>query len=187
MRTAPLALAGLLALAACQSDAADAPLAEAAADVETVGVQPVTDLETLAAGLPADAPTLTVYKSPTCGCCTAWAEYMVREGFRVETEDVTDLAAVKDSLGVPADLGSCHTGVVSDGEARYVVEGHVPAEPVRRLLAERPAARGLAVPGMPIGSPGMEQGSLRQPYDVLVVGEDGEAAVYEHVAGSSAP
>lgn len=179
----PLALTALLLLAACQSDAAPdrAPLAEAAGDVETVGVQPV------AADLPADAPTLTVYKSPTCGCCTAWAEYMEREGFRVQTEDVTNLAAVKDSLGVPSDLSSCHTGVVSDGSSRYVVEGHVPVEQVRRLLAEGSDVRGLAVPGMPIGSPGMEQGDRRDPYDVLVVGPEGEAAVYERIPGSGTP
>ena len=171
-----LVLAAALALAACESpeaDVATAPPAETA----TAEAVPV------AATLPADAPTLTVYKTPTCGCCTAWAEYMGREGFRVETRDLPSLAAVKDSLGVPADLGSCHTGVVEG----YVVEGHVPAESVRRMLDERPAARGLAVPGMPIGSPGMEQGDLRQPYDVLLVGEGGEAAVYDRVEGNVRP
>ena len=123
---------------------------------------------------------MTVYKSPTCGCCSLWSEYLAGEGFQVETRDVADLAAVKDSLGVPADLGSCHTATV-DG---YIIEGHVPAEPIRQLLAERPDARGLVVPGMPIGSPGMEQGALRQPYDVLLLDNTGEAAVYASIEGS---
>ena len=169
-----LALPLLVALSACEvgETVEDMTETEPAAEVVPVATPPA-----------ADAPLLTVYKSPTCGCCKAWAEYMEREGFRVETQDVTDLAAVKDSLGVPSDLSSCHTGTVEG----YVVEGHVPAEQVRRMLAERPDARGLAVPGMPIGSPGMEQGDLRQPYDVLVVGEGGEAAVYEHVEGNTGP
>jgi hypothetical protein len=185
MRTV-LVLAVTLGLAACQSEdpVAEAPAAEVPA-VEAVGVQPVS--ATLDAAPSGDGPALTVYKTPTCGCCTAWGEYMEAEGFSVRMEDVTDLAAVKDSLGVPSDLGSCHTGVVTDGGARYLVEGHVPAEHVRRLLDERPAARGLAVPGMPIGSPGMEQGDRRQPYDVLVVDESGEAAVFAHVPGNTAP
>ena len=168
-----LALAAVLTLAAC----------EVGETVEDMTATQPTEVASAAATVPADAPLVTVYKSPTCGCCKAWASYMEREGFRVETRDVTDLAAVKDSLGVPSDLSSCHTGTVEG----YVVEGHVPAESVRRMLGERPDARGLAVPGMPIGSPGMEQGDLRQPYDVLVVGEGGEAAVYDHVAGNTRP
>ena len=168
-----LALAAVLTLAAC----------EVGETVEDMTATQPAEVAPAAATVPADAPLVTVYKSPTCGCCKAWASYMEREGFRVETRDVTDLAAVKDSLGVPSDLSSCHTGTVEG----YVVEGHVPAESVRRMLGERPDARGLAVPGMPIGSPGMEQGDLRQPYDVLVVGEGGEAAVYDHVAGNTRP
>lgn len=170
----PLALAVLLALPACQSNASPDAAASAEFASEPATVQPV------AAPADPDAPLVTVYKSPTCGCCKAWAEYMEREGFRVETRDVADLRAVKDSLGVPTDLASCHTGTVEG----YVVEGHVPAEPIRRMLDERPDVRGLAVPGMPIGSPGMEQGDRRQPYDVLVVGNEGEAAVYQSIPGS---
>ena len=128
----------------------------------------------------ADAPLLTVYKSPTCGCCSAWAQAMESGGFRVETVDTDDLASVRDSLGMPGDLAACHVATVGG----YAVEGHVPPSAVRRLLAERPDARGIAVPGMPIGSVGMEQGATRQPYDVLLVGEGGEAAVYEHVPGA---
>ena len=160
------ALALLLVLSACQTEApGEASTSEA--PVET-------------AALPADAPVLTVYKSPTCGCCSTWATYMGRQGFRVETVDTDDLAGVRDSLGVPGDLSACHTATVGG----YTVEGHVPAEQVRRLLAEKPAARGLVVPGMPLGSPGMEQGDTRQPYDVLLVDDAGEAAVYAHVPGA---
>ena len=166
----------VLALAACEVGETVEDMTEPTAEVVPVAA-------TTSDAPAADGPLLTVYKTPTCGCCAAWAEYMEREGFRVETRDVTTLADVKDSLGVPSDLSSCHTGTVEG----YVVEGHVPAEQVRRMLAERPDARGLAVPGMPIGSPGMEQGDLRQPYDVLVIDEGGEAAVYEHIEGNTRP
>jgi hypothetical protein len=171
-RLLPAVLA--LALAACAAD--PAPSDPSALPIET------TDETSLAqpASAPAEAPVVTVYKSPTCGCCVLWADHMEAEGFRVESRDVNNLAAVRDSLGVPSDLAACHTAVV-DG---YVVEGHVPAEHVRRLLDERPEAVGLSVPGMPLGSPGMEQGDLRQPYNVLLVGAAGEATVFAHVPGS---
>lgn len=176
MRLLLLTLAPL-ALAACQLDAPTAS-AEPPAAEETAAV-------TLPASTtaPADAPAITVYKSPTCGCCAMWVEHLEAAGFDVTSVDRTDMGVVKDSLGVPGDLSSCHTAVV-DG---YVVEGHVPAAQVTRLLEERPDALGLAVPGMPIGSPGMEMGDRRDPYDVLLVGEGGEAAVYEHVPGNTAP
>ena len=112
------------------------------------------------------APTLQVFKSPWCGCCDAWIDHMQAAGFTVTVEEMEDLAPVKAMLGVAPELQSCHTGLI-DG---YVVEGHVPAEEVLRLLDERPAATGLAVPGMPIGSPGMEQGDIREPYDVVLFG-----------------
>ena len=112
-----------------------------------------------------------------------WVEHMEAAGFQVEAIDRDDMAAVKDSLGLPSDLSSCHTGVI-DG---YVIEGHVPAEQVARLIEEKPEALGLAVPGMPIGSPGMEQGDRRDAYDVLVVGSEGEAAVYTHIEGNTQP
>ena len=172
-----LAIPLVLALAACEVGETVEDMTEADGSAE---ITPVVDAR------PApdrDAPLLTVYKTPTCGCCAAWADHMERKGFRVETVDMPTLTALKDSLGVPSDLTSCHTGTV-DG---YVVEGHVPAEQVRRMLEERPDARGLAVPGMPIGSPGMEQGDTRQPYDVLIVDEGGEASVYEHIEGNTRP
>jgi len=108
--------------------------------------------------------TVQVYKSASCGCCGAWVEHMRRAGFSVRATDVDDLDAVKARFGVPDELASCHTAIV----AGYVVEGHVPAGDVRRLLAEGPRATGLAVPGMPIGSPGMEQGNTREPYQTIL-------------------
>ncbi len=124
----------------------------------------------------ADAPTLAVTKSPDCGCCGAWVDHMRKAGFEVEVQDVTDeaLTELKQRLGLSPEQTSCHTGRI----AGYVIEGHVPAADVRRLLAERPVARGLAVPGMPVGSPGMEMGDMRDPYDTLLIGPDGEASVF---------
>lgn len=107
---------------------------------------------------------LMVYKSPTCGCCGAWITHMRSAGFAVQVTDLDDVGPVKARLGVAADLQSCHTAVV-DG---YVIEGHVPARDVLQLLAKRPAATGLAVPGMPMGSPGMEQDGQQDPYQVVL-------------------
>ncbi len=122
----------------------------------------------------AQAAEMTVYKSPTCGCCSAWIDHMRAAGFTVTARDVDDVGPIKERHGVPMGLGSCHTAVI-DG---YVVEGHVPADSVRRLLAERPDAAGLAVPGMPSGSPGMENGR-RDPYDVLLFDTRGGVSVWD--------
>ena len=121
----------------------------------------------------ADAPTLTVYKSASCGCCKKWVEHMKAAGFRVTAHDTEDVAAVKDQFGVPAALRSCHTGLVGG----YVLEGHVPADLTKRLLKERPRLLGLAVPGMPMGSPGME-GPRRDRYDVVAFDRAGKTSVY---------
>ena len=118
----------------------------------------------LASSAFAETHVLKVYKSPLCGCCGAWVEHMRSAGFRVETTDVTDLSPIKNKLGVFPELWACHSAVI-DG---YVIEGHVPAREVIRLLRERPKAIGLAVPGMPVGSPGMEQGSRRDPFQVIL-------------------
>jgi len=118
-------------------------------------------------------PEVTVYKTPTCGCCSKWADHMRDAGFEVETVDLRDLDGIKAEQGVPAELSSCHTAVV-DG---YVVEGHVPAADVVRLLETRPAVRGLAVRGMPIGSPGME-GSNPERYSVYAFDGAGEVMVF---------
>ena len=100
----------------------------------------------------AETPTIQVYKTPTCGCCTKWIDHLRAEGFDVEATDLPDLSELKATNGVSPALASCHTAMV-DG---YVLEGHVPAEDVKRMLAEKPKIAGLAVPGMPMGSPGME-------------------------------
>ncbi len=122
-----------------------------------------------------DSTEVTVYKSPTCGCCRRWVDYMVRHGFRVIVKDTSDVAAVKTTLGVPANLHSCHTAVAGG----YVIEGHVPADVVLRLLRERPDVAGLAVAGMPAGSPGMETGGPAEQYDVIAFSRDGTAQLYE--------
>lgn len=106
------------------------------------------------------AARVVVYKSPTCGCCTEWVAHMRANGFRVETHDVRDTNPYRMQYGVPDELSSCHTAVV-DG---YAIEGHVPAADIRRMLREKPRIKGLAVPGMPQGSPGMEQGGPPDPY-----------------------
>jgi hypothetical protein len=117
----------------------------------------------------ADAlPEVIVHRDPSCGCCGAWAEHLRRAGFPVKIVETGNLNAIKQRLGVPADLISCHTAEV----AGYLVEGHVPAGAIRRLLAEKPQAAGLAVPGMPMGSPGME-GGAPETYEVLTFGPQG--------------
>ena len=122
----------------------------------------------------AAAPTVVVNKTPTCGCCGLWVKHLQAAGFEVEVHDLDNLAPVKERVGVPFGKGSCHTAEV-DG---YFVEGHVPASDIKRLLRERPKAKGLTVPGMPAGSPGMEMGGLRDPYDTLLIRPDGTAEVF---------
>jgi hypothetical protein len=120
--------------------------------------------------------TLHVAKSPTCGCCEAWVDHMRAAGFDTRVQEIGDgaLYALKQRVGLHPDLWSCHTAAI-DG---YVIEGHVPAADVRRLLARRPAALGLAVPGMPVGSPGMETDGQVDPFDTLLVGLDGGTTVF---------
>ena len=114
----------------------------------------------LAACGQATAATIAVIKDPNCGCCTQWVEHLRHEGFIVSVTDTPDQPAQSARLGVPEQLRGCHTATIGG----YVIEGHVPAADIRRLLAERPKGTGLAVPGMPIGSPGMEQGGQTEPY-----------------------
>ena len=116
----------------------------------------------------AEIATIQVYKTPTCGCCTKWIDHLRAEGFKVEATDLPDLAELKATNGVSPALSSCHTAMV-DG---YVLEGHVPAEDVKRMLAEKPQIAGLAVPGMPMGSPGMEHPDPRrhEHFDVVAFG-----------------
>ena len=117
---------------------------------------------------------IQVYKSPSCGCCGDWVDRMREAGFTVEVHDVADVSAIKAEYGVPGPLQACHTAIVGD----YVVEGHVPPDLVRRMLAERPRGQILAVPGMPAGSPGMEQGGFKDPYDVILYDRDAGPTVY---------
>lgn len=120
-------------------------------------------------------PTVDVYKTPTCGCCTKWVEHLRAHGFTVRTTDVASLAEIKARQRVPPHVQSCHTAVVNG----YVVEGHVPARDVRRLLTDRPAVVGLAVAGMPTGSPGMEvPGRAAQAYNVLAFDKHGKTEVF---------
>ena len=122
-----------------------------------------------------DYPQVRVWKSPTCGCCSKWVDHLAAAGFDVEATNVNNMNAVKKEVGLPAALASCHTALV-DG---YVIEGHVPADDVKKLLAERPDVRGLAVPGMPLGSPGMEAPNP-EAYDVLAFKKDGSTTVFTH-------
>ncbi len=131
---------------------------------------------TSAADVPATLPTVVVYKSPSCGCCGDWVVHMREAGFPIEVHDVDDVDPYKQRAGLTPHLASCHTAFVGG----YALEGHVPADDVKRLLRERPAGRGLAVPGMPLGSPGMEVGDRRDAYDVLLYRDGGDAAVFSH-------
>ena len=130
----------------------------------------------LLAAAPAVAQQLSVAKTATCGCCSAWIDHMRAAGFDVRSQDMAQgaLIELKQRAGIDVETASCHTAFVEG----YVVEGHVPAEDVRRLLAERPDAIGLSVPGMPIGSPGMEMGSEVEPYETLLIARDGTTSVF---------
>jgi hypothetical protein len=119
-------------------------------------------------------PAVTVYKDPNCGCCSLWVTHMERAGFRVTATNTADMPALRAKLGVAPHVQSCHTAVV-DG---FVVEGHVPADDVKRLLSSRPKVKGIAVPGMPIGSPGMEQGNVKHQYSVLTFDDAGRTTVF---------
>lgn len=121
----------------------------------------------------ADLPKVDVYKSATCGCCGKWADHMRQQGFEVTTHNVANVAADRKRLGMPDGVSSCHTAVVGG----YLIEGHVPAADVKRLLAEKPKAVGLAVPNMPNGSPGMES-PHPVPYDVLLVQSNGSVRTF---------
>ena len=121
-----------------------------------------------------EIPVIDVYKNPTCGCCNKWIEHLKANGFGVRSYDTDNVAQHKARLGVPPGYGSCHTAEV-DG---YVIEGHVPAREIKSLLKEKPRARGLVVPGMPVGSPGMEADGRKDPYKVFLVNRNGSTQTY---------
>ena len=122
----------------------------------------------------AAAATLTVTKTATCGCCGGWVEHMKKAGFTLSVRDVENVTPTAQRLGVPDALRSCHTAEIGG----YAIEGHVPAADVKRLLATRPKAAGIAVPGMPMGSPGMEHGGHKQPYQTILFDRDGKTQVF---------
>ena len=126
-----------------------------------------------ALGIAGELPAMTVWKSPLCGCCGKWVEHMENAGFKVTVKNTDTLEKVKKLAGIPEDLQSCHTATVGG----YTIEGHVPAKDVKRLLENRPKVEGLAVPGMPSGSPGMENGE-RDAYDVVTFSRDGKTKLF---------
>ena len=124
----------------------------------------------------ATRPQMTVYKSATCGCCSKWVEHMQANGFDVKAINVDDIDKVKRERGVPADATSCHTAIVNG----YIVEGHVPADAVLKVLKEKPAIAGIAVPGMPMGSPGMEvPGGQKEAFNIVAFDKAGKTSVYQ--------
>jgi hypothetical protein len=155
----------MLAVAACAPERMEAPASPAASVPQQA--RPSTPVAAL--------PLLVVHKSPSCGCCALWVDHMREAGFEVEVHNRDNLNPVKERLGVPYGHGSCHTAEVGG----YFIEGHVPAEDVKRLLAEKPSAKGLVLPGMPLGSPGMEvpTGEV-QPYVVNLVDHTGAVQPY---------
>lgn len=163
----------LAALAACDSSAAragaDAPSASSAGARGAVATAAAASSSAAVAG----DPTLVVYKTPSCGCCKGWVKAMENAGFKVEVHDLADLSSIKHAAGVPSALEACHTARIGG----YVVEGHVPAEDIRRLLANRPDIAGIATPGMPVGSPGME-GPYKDRYDVVTFDGSGRTTVF---------
>lgn len=128
----------------------------------------------LVIGSAANAAALTVYKSASCGCCGKWVEHVEKHGFTVKVVNVDDVKAVKTKAGIPDKLASCHTSLVGG----YVVEGHVPAADIKKLLAQKPKAKGIAVAGMPMGAPGMEHGDHRQPFETVLIKADGSTTTF---------
>ena len=123
-----------------------------------------------------ELPLVTVYKTPTCGCCKKWVKHLEDNGFKVKTHDMPNVDSIKSISGIKQEFASCHTATVGG----YVVEGHVPADDIKRLIADKPKVRGLTVPGMPMGSPGME-GQHQDKYQVLSYDNDGITGVFaEH-------
>jgi len=173
--SATLALSASLLLLGCGAEGR----ASDASSTESPSMTSMQEMQTEAVGTisaaPEDAPPVLVYKAPTCGCCEGWVEHMRENGYEVTVEDRDDVDQVKNLLGIPVRLRSCHTAQIGN----YLVEGHVPASDIHRLLTERPQVAGITAPGMPIGSPGMEvPGRAPDPYDVLAFDADGRTSVF---------
>ena len=123
-------------------------------------------------------PDIAIYRSESCGCCTKWGEHVEKEGFTIQDKVIENMEAFKQANGITPELSSCHTAIVDD----YVVEGHVPAASIKRMLNERPDIRGLTAPGMPMGSPGMETAGVKaEPFDVLAIAQDGTTTVFDQI------
>jgi hypothetical protein len=169
------ALLVVLAVAGCSQSGA--PQTAAQSGDADAGAALAATLAEDGAAMAADRLLVVVHKNESCGCCNQWVEHLKQNGFHVKVRDVSNMGPIKDHVGIPVAKGSCHTGLIGG----YFVEGHVPASDVRRLLAEHPDAKGLTVPGMPAGSPGMETPDGKvQPYDVLLVARDGSTSVFAH-------
>lgn len=168
-------IASLLTLGSCTASTNSEAVDPVAVNAQPAPAGATAPTAADPATTPANLPLVQVHKSAYCGCCGAWVDHMRESGFQVEVNETEELEPIRQRLGVPYAKGSCHTAEV-DG---YVVEGHVPAEDVKRLLSQRPSARGLVLPGMPIGSPGMESPDGRiQPYVVELVASDGTTQPY---------
>ncbi|MGB3494777.1 MAG: DUF411 domain-containing protein [Elainellaceae cyanobacterium] len=164
-----LLIIGSLGLGACSHSAS------LQGSTEQGSTEGSTQQATLVADLPPEARQIVSFRSPSCGCCEGWVEHMRAQGFQVEDNVVDDVEAVKREHNIPTDLASCHTAIANG----YVIEGHIPAADVSRLLTEKPDVLGIAVPGMPIGSPGMESGDIQQPYAVYTFTEDGTPEIFQ--------
>ena len=171
IRHSVAAICAALMLSACAKEDAesavttDSPVSAAATTTTTPAIT--------ASNVASDLPLVTVYKDPNCGCCSKWVDHMKAAGFNVTAIDTSDVAGVKQKYNIGSNLQSCHTAVIGD----YAIEGHVPADVIKKLLEDKPTIAGLAVPGMPMGSPGME-GATRERYDVLTFDRAGRTTVY---------
>lgn len=144
--------------------------------ISVLALTPLSDIAKAAS-----RPTINAYRNPGCGCCEKWAEMLKSAGFEVTMEDAPDLSSRRVAAGVPDELAGCHTALMGD----YVIEGHVPLQEIERMLAEKPAIRGIAVPGMPTGSPGMEMGETRDAYDVVAFAADGTRSIFARYVAKS--
>lgn len=170
MKLMPLTFVVLLVLAACTQSPSPPTNPTPLNESSTAAAPESTDFMS-------ELPLVVVHKNESCGCCNAWVDHMHAAGFTVEVRNEANLGPIKEQVGVPAGKGSCHTAEV----AGYFVEGHVPAEDIKRLLAQKPDAKGLVLPGMPAGSPGMEMPDGRsEPYTVELVARDGSTAPFAH-------
>lgn len=164
--------AALVAAACAAPPAEEQATAGTASAPAAASPAPVTPVSSHAA---VTDTMMTVYKRADCGCCAKWVEHVEQHGLHVDARNVEDVWPIKEQLGVPERLGTCHTAVIGG----YVVEGHVPADIILQMLRERPQIAGIAVAGMPMGSPGMEgDGSRRDRYEVIAIGRDGSTSVY---------